>query len=351
MALAYTDTAPAGVVRYNFIPAGEPSRDLILSVVAEAQPNIALVKYWGKRDAGRNLPAVGSLSLTLDSLRTRTSVELQPAQGADRLAVNGRESPRMLARVSACLDRLLGARRPAATVVSESNFPLAAGLASSASAFAALVKAASVAADLPHDTLTLARFAGAASGSAARSLFEGIVELRPTCGELDDIGVASIADATSWPLRIIVAVTDEREKRIGSTEAMEASAATSPFWCSWVAQQDGDLERARRAVADRDFAALAAVSEHNCLKMHSLMWTSRPPIVYWNSATLACMEVVRELQRAGLPVFFTIDAGPQVKAVCLPEAEDEVSEALSACAGVSRIRSCGLGSGARVVMR
>jgi diphosphomevalonate decarboxylase len=348
-ALAYTDTAPAGVVRYNFTPAGEQSWTVTLSVVAQAQPNIALVKYWGKRDAGRNLPAVGSLSLTLDSLSTRMSVELHPAPGADRLAVNGRDSPAMLGRVSACLDRLLGTPRPAATIESESNFPVAAGLASSAAAFAALVKGASAAAGLSHDTLALARLAGAASGSAARSLFEGIVELRPASGDVDDIDVASIADAASWPLRVIVAVTDERKKPVGSSVAMQASAASSPFWRSWVEQQDADLDRARRAVAERNFAALAAVSEHNCLKMHSLMWTSRPPIVYWNGATLACMETVRELQRSGLPVFFTIDAGPQVKAVCLPEAEEEVRAALSVSPGVSRTWSCGLGSGARIV--
>lgn len=346
---AYADTTPAGVVGYNFTPAGEQTWNGILSVVAEAQPNIALVKYWGKRDAGRNLPAVGSLSLTLDSLRTRMSVELQPASGPDRLTVNGRESADMLGRVSACLDRLLGATRPAATVESESNFPVAAGLASSAAAFAALVRAASAAGDLSHDTLALARFAGAASGSAARSLFDGIVELRPASGDVDDVDVASIADAAAWPLRVIVAVTDERQKPVGSSEAMKASAATSPFWHSWVEQQDGDLACARDAVANRDFAALAAVSEHNCLKMHSLMWTSRPPIVYWNGATLACMETIRKLRREGLPVFFTIDAGPQVKAVCLPEAEDDVTAALSAITGVGRIYACGLGSGARIL--
>ena len=100
---------------------------------------------------------------------------------------------------------------------------------------------------------------------------------------------------------------------------------------------------------NRDFEQLAAVSEHNCLKMHTVMWTSRPPIVYWNSATLACMEAVRELQKKSEPVFFTIDAGPQLKAVCLPPAEETVRDTLAGIDGVVEIHSSGLGLGARVL--
>jgi diphosphomevalonate decarboxylase len=99
----------------------------------------------------------------------------------------------------------------------------------------------------------------------------------------------------------------------------------------------------------RDFEQLAAVSEHNCLKMHSVTWTSRPAIVYWNAPTVACMQAVRGLQKAGVPVFFTIDAGPQVKAVCLPGAEEKVVECLSSTPGVRRVLTSGLGDGARVL--
>jgi diphosphomevalonate decarboxylase len=252
----------------------------------------------------------------------------------------------MQARVSSCLDRLLGRARPPAAVLSESNFPIAAGLASSSSAFAALVMAASRAARMRHDTLSLARLAGASSGSAARSFYEGIVELR---ADDEDIDVRTIAAANEWPLRVIVAVTAEAAKSVGSGEAMIRSAETSPFYRSWVERQEADLGIARDAVRERDFEKLAAVSEHNCLKMHSVMWTSKPPIVYWNEATLNGMETIRELQRSGIPVFFTIDAGPQVKAVCLPEACDAVSAALSATAGVKKVMASGLGSGARIL--
>lgn len=313
---------------------------------AQAQPNIALIKYWGKRDIEKNLPAVGSLSVTLDSLWTRMSVEFSDELATDELVVNEEQSADMLPRISECLDRVAGGNRQRASVTSECNFPIAAGLASSASAFAALVVAASKAAGLEQDTLSLARMAGAASGSAARSLFGGIVELQAS---KKGIAVRTIADADAWPLNVVIAITEAGKKPTSSGDAMKRSASSSPFYPSWVKQQARDLATAREAVLNRDFAKLAAVSEHNCLKMHSIMWTSRPPIVYWNSATLSCMETIRLLQSEGHAVFFTVDAGPQLKAVCLPDEVEEVRSALSACRGVERTMVSGLGAGARLL--
>ncbi len=129
---------------------------------------------------------------------------------------------------------------------------------------------------------------------------------------------------------------------------MEISRTTSPFYSKWVTQQDRDLAVARAAIAARDFGKLAAIAEHNCLKMHSVMWASRPPMVYWNAATLRCLQTVRQLQGNGVGVFFTIDAGPQVKAVCLPEAEATVETALRAVDGVEDVMISGLGDGARL---
>lgn len=310
---------------------------------AVAQPNIALIKYWGKRDIARNLPAAGSISLTLDALWTRMSVELYEGD-EDTLSVNASANSEMQKRVSECLDRLLGSRRPKLNVLSESNFPIAAGLASSSSAFAALVMAVSRAAQLPGDPLSLARFAGMSSGSAARSFFGGIVEL--SAGQ-DEIDVFCISDPEDWPLRVVIAITESAPKAVGSGTAMIRSAETSPFYENWISRQDQDLHVAREAIAARDFGKLALVSEHNCLKMHSVMWTSRPPVVYWNAATVNAMETVRELRRAGVPVFFTVDAGPQVKAVCLPEACAAVRSSLAATPGVREVLVSGLGTGAR----
>jgi diphosphomevalonate decarboxylase len=129
---------------------------------------------------------------------------------------------------------------------------------------------------------------------------------------------------------------------------MKLSAKTSPFYASWVQDQVFDMKEAKTAVVDQDFEKLAVISEHNCLKMHSVMWTSRPSIVYWNSATINCMHAIRNLQKKGEPVFFTIDAGPQIKAICLPENEDLVEKRLGEIVGVKSIMKSDLGSGPSV---
>jgi diphosphomevalonate decarboxylase len=316
-----------------------------MQATAVAQPNIALVKYWGKRDVERNLPAVGSLSITLDSLWTRATVEFGE-QRKDALHVNGEAAPAMLGRVGQCLDLVAGTDRHRATVTTEANFPIGAGLASSASAFAALAVATDAAAGTGLDRLTLARLAGRVSGSSARSLYGGFVEL--TAGD-DDIMLTALGDADDWPVEVVVAITEEGPKPVGSGDAMIRSAETSPFYSSWIAQQSTDLDVARNAVAERDFPALADVAEHNCLKMHSVMWTSRPPVVYWNKATLACLESIRSLQADGLQVFFTMDAGPQVKAVCLRSDAGAVEATLQKTPGVMRTLRSRLGGGARLI--
>lgn len=316
-----------------------------MQATAIAQPNIALIKYWGKRDATRNLPAVGSISITLSELYTRVCVELVEDLAGDLLQVNGIDNQTMLPRISACLDNVISQKRPRARVSSSSNFPIAAGLASSASAFAATTVAAAAAGKRALEEMALAELAGRASGSAARSIYGGFVELS-NVGNTIKLDV--LADENDWPLRVVVAITESGPKATGSTDAMQISRETSPFYEKWIAQQSADLDIARRAISERDFAELADISEHNCLKMHSVMWSSRPSMVYWNSATLSCMQTIRQLRDDGHNVFFTIDAGPQVKAVCLPADEAIVTAALASTPGVEKIMTSGLGGGARI---
>ena len=171
-----------------------------MQATAVAQPNIALIKYWGKRDVSRNLPAVGSISITLRDLFTRMHVRFDEGLDSDVLMVNGAPDEKMLPRLSACLDSVAGQGRLCARIESTCNFPIAAGLASSASSFAALTVAVAAATNIPVDTLRLARLAGRASGSAARSLYGGFVELsgwdRPT--QLDDLGSDRVSRAAWW---------------------------------------------------------------------------------------------------------------------------------------------------------
>ncbi|MFQ5609013.1 MAG: diphosphomevalonate decarboxylase, partial [Woeseiaceae bacterium] len=241
---------------------------------ARAQPNIALIKYWGKRDVARNLPATGSISATLADLYTDMTVEFDSTLESDTLTVNGAPGGDMLARISTCLDNVAGADRPRARIDSACNFPVAAGLASSASAFAATVVAASAALGGDRHANELASLAGRASGSAARSLYGGFAELR-NAG--DDIVVETILPANDWPLRVVIAITESEPKDVSSGEAMEISRTSSPFYARWVDEQEQDLSIVRTALAKRDFKRLGEIAEHNCLKMHSVMWTSRPP--------------------------------------------------------------------------
>jgi diphosphomevalonate decarboxylase len=328
------------------------SSSSLSEAIAQAQPNIALVKYWGKRDVPLNLPAVGSLSITLDTLWTRTRVRFDPSLKADRVLLNGKSDDKEARRVIECLDllRARASNTQCALVESENNFPTGAGLASSASGFAALVVAATKALSLDLTLAEQSELARRGSGSASRSIFGGYVEW--SRGERAD-GRDSIArpilDAAQWPLSVVVAVTSTAQKSIGSTEGMNRTRDSSPFYDAWVDTSEADLAEARAAVLDKDFDKLAAVAEYSCLKMHALALAARPGLLYWNGATVEAMHAVRGLRARGVPVFFTVDAGPQVKAVCPPEAAAQVRETLQAIPGVLRLHETGLGAGARII--
>lgn len=310
-----------------------------MSVTAHAHPNIALVKYWGKAPRPGNVPAAPSLSITLDTLTTTTTVRI--AGSADVIYLN--DQPASDAKITACLDNLR--RRfdiPPLEIRTSNDFPTAAGLASSASGFAALVTAVDAACELGLSAAARSELARQASASAARSLFGGFV----TLDEPDWQG-RPLLDAETWPLEVVVAVTDEASKSVSSTEGMRASAA-SPYFPAWVESTRTDFAAAQAAVDQRDFAWLSEIAEHSCLKMHGLMLATRPGLIYWNPATLACLQRIRELRAAGVAVFFTVDAGPQVKAVCLPESRRQVAEALAGVSGVRSLLTTGLGRGAWV---
>lgn len=320
------------------------------SATARAGANIALVKYWGKRNLELNLPATGSISITLDALRTETTLHPEPDARADSLELNGQPADASRASRVLNLMRELAGGGPAFRIESRNDFPTGAGLASSASAFAALVVAADRALDLSLPSPKLSELARRGSGSAARSIFGGYVEW--AVGEADD-GHDSVARpllaAQSWPLKVVVAVTDSASKAVPSTEGMNRTMRNSPYYPAWVDTLPADLEAARKAIERQDFEALAEVAEHSALKMHASALAARPGILYWNPATVACIEAVRAMRQAGHAVFFTIDAGPQVKAVCLPDQVGDVAASLAGVPGVVQVIESGLGPGAGVV--
>jgi len=272
-------------------------------------------------------------------------VYFDPSLERDQVHINGTEDAGATPKVSRCLDMLrqrAGVNTPA-SVESTNNFPTAAGLASSASGFAALVRAADAALGLDLDTATLANIAHHGSGSAARSMFPGIVALH---SDGSSVRCQTVSD---WPLVVVVAITSTASKAVGSTAGMELSRKTSPYYQAWIDTHPQDLADGLRCVAERDFEQLADLAEHSCLKMHAVALSSQPPLMYWSGVTVEAMRLLQQMRGAQVPVFFTVDAGPQVKAVCLPAAVDDVRDTLAALPGVLDVVVAPLGAGAQVV--
>lgn len=322
--------------------------------VALAGTNIALVKYWGKRagtDPDLNLPAVGSLSLTLDTFTTRTEVRFAPTLEEDRFRLGGQpQQGAPLARVSRLLDRVrnLAGHGLRAEVSSDNSFPTASGLASSASGFAALALAATAAAGVALEGRALSQLARQGSGSAARSIFGGFVLL--SRGQRDD-GADCFAQPLASPLavRMVIGVAGARRKDTLSTDGMGRTAATSPYYAAWLSSQPADLADAEQAVRRGDLEALGQIAEQSCLTMHASALAARPGILYWSGATVEGFHAIRALRRAGVGAWFTNDAGPHLKALCAPADAEQVARALAAVPGIDRSLVCAPGPAASLV--
>jgi diphosphomevalonate decarboxylase len=320
------------------------------SATAISHPNIALIKYWGNRDNALRLPVNGSISMNLDGLFTRTTVSFQPSLPFDELIINGHEvAGKGLDRVSYILDLVRGMTgiNMHAEVMSENNFPAGAGIASSAAAFAALALASSQAAGLTLSEGQLSRLARRGSGSASRSIPAGFVEWQMGAGDEDSIAV-SIATPGHWNLADCVAIVSSSHKKTGSTEG-HAIAATSPLQNARVTDSPRRLDICRSAILQCDFDALANIIEHDSDMMHSVMMTSNPPLMYWQSATLEIFHQVREWRAGGLPVGYTVDAGANVHVICLGEYAKEVEKRLREIPGVKDVLTAGIGGAARIV--
>ena len=299
------------------------------TATASANTNIALIKYWGKVDESLTIPATSSLSLTLDGTWTTTTVSFDGgSDGEDAVTING-SSPggTQLSRVTRFLDlvRELSGQTARASVTSSSTVPLAAGLASSAAGFAALAAAASRAAGLHLDDRSLSRLARRGSGSATRSIFGGLVLWN--AGVDDDTSYAEPVES-ALDLAMVVAVVSDRRKTISSRKAMRETMSASPLYPAWVEASREDLRTALAAVRSGDLPALGEVVEANALGMHATMIASRPGIMYWMPQTVEALHTIRDMRGEGLPVWATIDAGPNVKALTQAGSAEQVADAL-----------------------
>jgi diphosphomevalonate decarboxylase len=305
---------------------------------ATAHPNIALIKYWGDIDPDLHIPANGSISLNLKELYTRTKVTFDPTLNQDQFKLDGIQIDGVgHKRVSDLLERV---RRVAgitihASVESHNNFPTGAGIASSASGFAALSLAASKAAGLDLDEKALSCLARTGSGSACRSIPAGFVEWQ--AGETDEDSYAfSIASPEHWDLVDCIALVSQDEKPISSSKG-HSLTKTSLLQPARVADAPRRLAICRKAIEMCDYVLLADVVELDSNLMHAVMITSSPPLLYWQPATLTIMQAVESWRNGGLMVFYTVDAGPNVHVLCSPDVSAEVEDRLQKLSGVQRV--------------
>jgi len=321
------------------------------AVTARACANIALVKYWGKRDAALNLPAAGSLSLTLAALVTETTVSFDAALAQDSLELDGGAAD--ASRVAPFLDLVRAAAGISAhaRVISANHFPTASGLASSASGYAALALAATRAAGLQLEPRELSILARRGSGSAARSIFGGFVRMHAgTRADGSDAFATPIETSMHERVRMVIAIVGGGvPKTHGSRDAMEHCAATSPLYAAWLACVPGDLETAEAAIARGDVQALGELAEANALAMHASAIAARPAIIYWQPATLALLAAVRDLRARGVAAWATMDAGPHVKVLTTAADADAVSTSLRAVSGVTSTMISTAGGAAELV--
>lgn len=319
--------------------------DNLKQVCSVAHPNFALIKYWGKSNLAKNTPAMDSISITIDTFKSVTKVSFDSSITKDIFILNGIQQ-RTLGQIKPTVNylRTFHKNLDHCIIQSDNNFPTAAGLASSASGVASLVTALSRLFNLKLSNMELMNAAMLGSGSAPRSMFPGFVYL-----DKDNFTCKTILDEKQWPLKIIICLTNTNEKVISSRIGMQISKATSPFYRSWINSQDEDIKKGLQAIKEKDFHALAEVSESNCEKMHKVMESSEPPLLYKNEVTKQCIKQINQMKMSGLSLFYTVDAGKQVKIICKPDDTETIVAKMKLVPNVHSIIEANLGQGARII--
>lgn len=313
-----------------------------MRATAKANVNIALIKYWGKRDEALILPTNNSLSLTLDGLYTTTTVHFQEDLTEDLFYLDGEKITGIAYdRVSTFLDMIrnhANKENVYAKVESSNDVPTAAGFASSASGFAALAAAGSRAIGLNLTDEELSRLTRRGSGSACRSIYGGFAEWeKGTKADGSDSFAVPIAPQDHWDVRVAAVILSAKMKKVSSREGMKRTVDTSVYFESWVNSIPADLKQIKAGIKDRDFKKVGEIAEANCLKMHASTLGAIPPFTYWHASTMAVMQEVQTMRDEGIPVYFTIDAGPNVKVLYLPEHEEVIQERMQRISEVTDI--------------
>lgn len=288
-----------------------------MASTARAHTNIALIKYWGKRDADLILPYTDSLSLTLDEFYTTTTVDFDSQLKQDHLIIDGQViSPDKSAKVARFMDlvRQMSGQKAFAKIKSINHVPMSAGLASSASAFAALAAAASRAAGLNLTPTELSRLARRGSGSATRSVFGGLVQWHR--GTDDESSYAEpIMEKVDFGLEMIAIMINRQQKKVSSRGGMQASVDTSPYFEIWPKVVEQDLKAIKIAIQEHNISKIGEIAEANAMRMHALTLSAQPPFTYFEASTIKAINLINQLHQTGLNCYYTMDAGPNVKVI------------------------------------
>lgn len=317
---------------------------------ARAYGNIALIKYWGKRDEKYILPMNSSLSLTIDCFYTETEVVFSESYGEDLFYLNDTlQDETATGRISSFIDLFRKAANidMKATVKSTNFVPTAAGLASSASGFAALAAALNVASGLNLGLRELSMYARQGSGSATRSIYGGFVEWQKGTDEKDSYAIP--IDDAKWDIGMVIVVVNSNKKPVSSREGMKRTVSTSPFYRIWSDKAEEDVKEAKLVIKNRDFERLGLITERNGLMMHAAMLGANPPILYWEPDSVMAMKIVKELRNEGIACYFTMDAGPNVKILCRLSESSRIVERLRGVFDENQIIVTGPGPGVVVM--
>jgi len=300
-----------------------------MKVTAKAPANIAFIKYWGRKDEKLRLPVNDSISMNLSEIYTLTTVEFLPNLKSDEIEIVGEKiSEEGKARIIAHLERIrqLAKIKTFAKVKTKNNFPKGTGLASSASGFAALTLAGTLAGGLKLSLKQLSILARQGSGSACRSIPDGFVEWK--AGNSSETSYAySLYPPEWWDIRDIIAIVGETSKKVSSSEG-HVLAESSPFYQPRILGMKKKLQDLKRTLKIKDFEKFGEIVEAEAINMHAVMMTSQPPLFYWLPKTVEIILKVGDWREVGIPVYFTIDAGPNVHLICLKKDEKEIVKRL-----------------------
>ncbi len=303
---------------------------------AVAPSNIAFIKYWGRKDETLRLPENGSISMNLSNLLTTTTVKFDPKIKEDEIIINGQKEENEGSRVIKHLDRIrkIAKINYKAKVVTQNNFPTGTGLSSSASGFAALTVAGAKAAGLNLSEKELSILARQGSGSACRSIPDGLVEWLD--GDTSDTSYGvSLYPQNYWDIVDVVAVVSKNKKEVSTTEGQKL-AGSSPFFPVRLAKIKEKIKLMKQYLKEKDFKNFGELVEAEALELHAIMLTSTPSLIYLLTGSLRIMHIVKKWRQEGLRVYFTVNTGQDIHLICQKKDAQEVVKRAEAISEVQK---------------